>query len=154
MLSIWEIYSLQIEPLQLRVTVKDNIRNNLKDRAFCSLQQVLISLGTLCLQMKIKRFSEILKTINEVGCWKCYSAEWSLFRKQKYSLIALGVIRGFRVLSVSLNNMNTLGTASPHWLHRKLPHKYTSNFLAKPVGNVHLTLVFTFKHLPSIVSNF
>ena len=61
LLSIWEIYSLQIEPLQLRVTVKDNIRNNLKDRAFCSLQQVLISLGTLCLHMKIKRFSEILK---------------------------------------------------------------------------------------------
>ena len=41
--------------------MKDNIRNNLKDRAFCSLQQVLISLGTLCLHMKIKRFSEILK---------------------------------------------------------------------------------------------
>ena len=90
LLSIWETYSLQIEPLQLRVTVKDNMRNNLKDRAFCSLQQVLISLGTLCLHMKIKRFSEILKTINEVRCWKCYSAEWSLFRKQKYSLIALG----------------------------------------------------------------
>ena len=77
-----------------------------------------------------------------------------MFRKQKYSLIAFGVIREFRVFSVSLNNMNTLGTASPHWLHRKLPHKYTSNFLEKPVGNVHLTLVFTFKHLPSIVSNF
>ena len=61
LLSIWEIYSLQIEPLQLRVTVKDNIRNNLRDRSFCSLQQVLISLGTLCLHMKIKRFSEILK---------------------------------------------------------------------------------------------
>ena len=61
LLSIWEIYSLQIEPLQLRVPVKDNIRNNLKDGAFCSLKQVLISLGTLCLQMKLKRFSEILK---------------------------------------------------------------------------------------------
>ena len=58
------------------------------------------------------------------------------------------------MLSVSLNNMNTLGAASPHWLHRKLPHKYTSYFLAETVGNVHLTLVFTFKNLPSIVSNF
>ena len=77
-----------------------------------------------------------------------------MFRKQKYSLIALGVIRGFRVLSVSLNNMNTLGAASPHWLHRKLPHKYTSDFLAEPVGNVYLKLVSTFKNLPSIVSNF
>ena len=61
LLSIWEIYSLQIEPLQLRVTVKDNMRNNLIDRVFCSLQKVLISLGTPCLHMKIKRFSEILK---------------------------------------------------------------------------------------------
>ena len=43
--------------------MKDNIRNNLKNRAFCSLQQVLISLDTLCLHMKIKRFSEILKTM-------------------------------------------------------------------------------------------
>ena len=77
-----------------------------------------------------------------------------MFRKQKYSLIALGVIRGFRVLSASLNNMNTLGATSPHWLHRKLPHKYTSDFLAEPVGNVYLKLVFTFKNLPSLVSNF
>ena len=58
------------------------------------------------------------------------------------------------MLSVSLNNMNTLGAASPHWLHMKLPHKYTSDFLAEPVGNVHLKLESTFKNLPSIVSNF
>ena len=50
--------------------------------------------------------------------------------------------------------MNTLGAASPHWLHRKLPHKYTSDFLAEPVGNVYLKLLSTFKNLPSIVSNF
>ena len=131
--------------------MKDNIRNNLKDGAFCSLQQVLISLGTFCLQMKLKRFSEILKQSTR------WDVENVILRSEScldYSLIAFGVIREFRVFSVSLNNMNTLGTASPHWLHRKLPHKYTSNFLAKPVGNVHLTLVFTFKHLPSIVSNF
>ena len=77
-----------------------------------------------------------------------------MFRKQKYSLIALGVIRGFRVLSVSLNNMNTLGAASPHWLHRKLPHKYTFAFLVELVENVYLKLVTTFKNLSSIVSNF
>ena len=50
--------------------------------------------------------------------------------------------------------MNTLGAASPHWLHMKLPHKYTSDFLAEPVGNVYLKLESTFKNLPSIVSNF
>ena len=60
-------------------------------------------------------------------------------------------MRGFRVLSGSLNNMNTLGAASPHWLHVKLPHKYTSDFLAKPVENVYLKLMSTFKNLPSIV---
>ena len=49
------------------------------------------------------------------------------------------------MLSVSLNNTNTLGAASPHWLHMKLPHKYTSDFLAEPAGNVYLKLVFTFK---------
>ena len=50
--------------------------------------------------------------------------------------------------------MNTLGAASPNQLHMKLPHKYTSDFLAEPVGNVYLKLVSTFKNLPSIVSNF
>ena len=58
------------------------------------------------------------------------------------------------VLSVSLNNMNTLGAASPHWLHRKLPHKYTFAFLVELVENVYLKLVSTFKNLSSIVSNF
>ena len=52
LLSIWEIYSLQIQPLQLRVTARDNMRNNLKDRAFWSLQQVLISSGTLSSNVK------------------------------------------------------------------------------------------------------
>ena len=54
-------------------------------------------------------------------------------------------MRGFQVLAASLNNMNTLVAASPHWLHMKLPHKYTSDFLAEPVGNVYLKLVSTFK---------
>ena len=50
--------------------------------------------------------------------------------------------------------MNTLGAASPHWLHRKLPHKYTFAFLVELVENVYLKLVSTFKNLSSIVSNF
>ena len=47
--------------------------------------------------------------------------------------------------------MNTLGAASPHWLHRKLPHKYTFAFLVELVENVYLKLVSTFKTCPLLL---